>query len=143
MALKACRRVWGRGAVWASTSPVAVDGESWTLLLWQLQEQGLQWETTISDGGKAIVEAVQTVAPEQPHRRDVWHVLQGCHKVQGRLDRLVEGLEKQAVTVARQAARLAAGKRLRGRRQCVEPDLDGRPVGGDHDRSRSVDGERR
>jgi hypothetical protein len=66
------------GAVWASTSPVAVDGESWTLLLWQLQEQGLPWETTISDGGKAIVEAVQTVAPEQPHRRDVWHVLQGC-----------------------------------------------------------------
>lgn len=33
----------------------------------------------------------------------------------GRLDRLVEGLEKQTVTVARQAARLAAGKRLRGR----------------------------
>lgn len=103
------------GAVWASTSPVAVDGESWTVLLWQLQEQGLQWETTISDGGKAIVEAVQTVAPEQPHRRDVWHVLQGCHKVQGRLDRLVEGLEQQAVTVARQAARLAAGKPPRGR----------------------------
>jgi Transposase, Mutator family len=103
------------GAVWASPSPVAVDAESWTLLLWQLQEQGLQWETTISDGGKAIVEAVQTVSPEQAHRRDVWHVLQGCHKVQGRLDRLVEGLEKQAVTVARQAARLAAGKPLRGR----------------------------
>src|SRR2546426_7700313 len=33
-------------AVWASTSPVAVDGESWTLLLWQLEEQGLHWHTT-------------------------------------------------------------------------------------------------
>jgi hypothetical protein len=48
------------------------------VLVWQLQDQGLQWETTISDGGKAIVEAVQTVAPEQPHRRDVWPVLHGC-----------------------------------------------------------------
>src|SRR6266571_2887884 len=28
------------GAVWASTSPVRVDGESWTLVLWQLQEHG-------------------------------------------------------------------------------------------------------
>lgn len=42
-------------------------------------------------------------------------MLQVCHKVQVRLERLVEGLEKQAVTVARQAARLAAGKRLRVR----------------------------
>ena len=28
-------------AVWASTSPVAVDGDSWTLALWQVQEQGV------------------------------------------------------------------------------------------------------
>src|SRR5436189_44176 len=28
------------GVVWASTGLVGVDGESWTLLLWQLEEQG-------------------------------------------------------------------------------------------------------
>ena len=39
------------GAVWATTSPVGVDGESWMLLLWQVQEQGIQWQTTVSDGG--------------------------------------------------------------------------------------------
>lgn len=101
-------------AVWATTSPVAVDGESWTLLCWQLQEQGMHWETVVSDGGKAIADALQTVVPTQTHQRDVWHVLHRCQQVQGRVDRLVERLEKQASTVARQAVRLAAGQRPRG-----------------------------
>jgi hypothetical protein len=104
------------GAVWASTSPVAVDGESWTLLLWQLQEQGIDWQSTVSDGGRAIGEAVSTVTPERPHQRDVWHVLHLCQQIQARLDHLVERLEQQGPVVARQAARLAAGKGLRGKR---------------------------
>ncbi len=105
----------GSGAVWASTSPVAVDGESWTLLLWLLEEQGLHWHTVVSDGGKAIGEAVATVAAEQSHQRDVWHVLHLCQQVQGRLDRQVTSLQGQTSTVARQAARVAAGKLPRGR----------------------------
>jgi transposase-like protein len=67
-------------AVWATTSPVAVDGESWTLLVWQMQEQGLHWQTTVSDGGKAIQEAVQAVTPNQRLHRDVWHVLHECRE---------------------------------------------------------------
>ncbi len=109
------------GAVWASTSPVAVDGESWTLLLWSLQEQGIDWQSTVSDGGRAIGEAVSTVTPERPHHRDVWHVLHVCQQVQARLDHLVERLEQQGPIVARQAARLAAGKGLRGR--CPKSDV--------------------
>lgn len=109
------------GAVWASTSPVAVDGESWTLLLWQVQEQGIQWQTTVSDGGRAIEEAVSTVTPQQPHQRDVWHVLHLCQQVQARLDRQVEGLQQRTPVVARQAARLAAGKRPRGK--CPKTDV--------------------
>lgn len=101
-------------AVWATTSPVAVDGDSWTLLLWQLQEQDLHWHTTVSDGGKAIGEGVQAVSPQQPRQRDVWHVLHECQKVQARAERLVQRLQEQAKTVARQAERLAAGKKLRG-----------------------------
>ena len=104
------------GAVWASTSPVAVDGESWILLLWQLQEQGIDWQSTVSDGGRAIGEAVSTVTPERPHQRDVWHVLHLWKPIQARLDPVVEGLEQQVPVVARQAARLAAGKGLRGKR---------------------------
>ena len=103
------------GAFWASTSPVEVDAESWTLVLWQLQEQGIQWQTTVSDGGRAIGEAVSTVAPERPHQRDVWHVLHSCQQVQARLEHLVQRLEQQVPVVARQAARLAAGKGLRGK----------------------------
>jgi hypothetical protein len=101
-------------AVWATTSPVAVDGESWTLLLWQLQEQALHWHLTVSDGGKAIGEAVQTVTPQQPRQRDVWHVLHECQKVQAPAERLVQRLQEQAPTVARQAERLASGQKLRG-----------------------------
>jgi hypothetical protein len=45
------------GVVVASIPPVAVDAESWTLLLWDMQEQGLQWDAMVSDGGKAIQSA--------------------------------------------------------------------------------------
>ncbi len=109
------------GAVWASTSPVAVDGESWTLLLWQVQQQGIRWQTTVSDGGRAIEEAVSTVTPKLPHQRDVWHVLHLCQQVQARLDRQVEELQQRTPVVARQAARLAAGKRPRGK--CPKTDV--------------------
>ncbi len=109
------------GAVWASTTLVGVDGESWTLLLWQLEEQGLHWQTTVSDGGRAIGEAVATVTPEQPHQRDVWHLLHACQQVQARLDRQVEALEQRVPVVARQAARVAAGKRPRGK--CPRSDV--------------------
>jgi hypothetical protein len=109
------------GVVWASTSPVGVDGESWTLLLWDLQEHGLHWDTTVSDGGRAIEEAVGTVSPQQPHQRDVWHVLHSCQQVQARLDRQVAELQQRTPVVARQAARLAAGKRPRGK--CPKTDV--------------------
>src|SRR5947209_8834342 len=109
------------GAVWASTSPVAVDGESWILLLWQVQEHGLHWQTTISDGGRAIGEAVATVAPEQAHHRDVWHILYACQQVQARLDRQVKELQQRVPVVARQAARVAVGKLPRGK--CPQSDV--------------------
>jgi len=38
------------GQVWASVPPVEVDGESWTLLLWYLQEQGISRLGTVSPG---------------------------------------------------------------------------------------------
>src|SRR5947209_15481936 len=109
------------GAVWASTSPIGVDGESWTRLVWQMQEQGIGWRTTVSDGGRAIEEAVSTVTPQQPHQRDVWHVLHLCQQVQARLDRQVAELQQRTPVVMRQAARLAAGKRPRGK--CPKTDV--------------------
>lgn len=102
------------GLVVASVPSLPVDGESWILLLWQMQEQGLTWKTLVSDGGKAIQEAVEEVSPDQIHQRDVWHVEHECQKVQARLDRCVQALEEQAKTVARQAERLARGQKPRG-----------------------------
>ncbi len=102
-------------AVWAAAGPVPVDPESWTLVLWLAQERGLRWHTTIGDGGAAIEAAVRAVDPTGQHRRDVWHVRHGCTQVQGRLDRRVAQVEAQAVTVQRQATRVAAGRRPLGR----------------------------
>jgi transposase-like protein len=102
------------GLVLESRAPVAVDAESWIILLWQMQEQGLEWKTIVSDGGRAIQEAVQEVTPENVHQRDVWHVEHECQKVQVRLDRQVTSLEQQAKTVARQAERIARGEKPRG-----------------------------
>ena len=101
--------------VYASIPPVAVDGESWELLLWQMEEQGLQWRMIVSDGGKAIADAVHKVKPESIHQRDVWHVLHECKKVQGRIDRAVIQLQEQTPKVERNAKRVAAGQKPRGR----------------------------
>jgi hypothetical protein len=58
------------GQVWASVPPVEVDGESWTVLLWYLSEQGRSRSSTVSDGGWAIQEAVSQVhGQEAPSTR--------------------------------------------------------------------------
>ncbi len=104
------------GQVWASIPPVAVDGESWTLLLWYLQEQGITRSCTVSDGGRAIQEAVSQVHAESCHQRDVWHLFHVAAQVQGRLDRAVQGEQDRLFTIQRQAERAANGIRTRGRR---------------------------
>src|SRR5262245_62722851 len=51
------------GAVWASEGPLAVDTESWTLVLWELQARSLQWERVVLDGGSAMLAACRCVTP--------------------------------------------------------------------------------
>lgn len=62
-------------AVWAAEGPLAADSDSWTLLLWLAQERGLNWYSTVSDGGNAMAHALQTVDPAGRHQRDIWHTL--------------------------------------------------------------------
>lgn len=101
--------------VWASVPPVRVDGESWTLLLWYVQEQGVQWHTTVSDGGRAIAEALKQTEALATHQRDVWHLLHLASQVQGRVDRHFQALQEQLETVKHQAERVAQGQKARGR----------------------------
>jgi hypothetical protein len=101
------------GAVWAAEGPVPVDGETWTLVLWLAQERGLRVRHAVSDGGAAMAQGLRTADPHVPLQRDVWHVLQQCGQVQRRLDRRQADLEERTATVARQAARVAAGQRPR------------------------------
>jgi hypothetical protein len=100
--------------VYASCPPVAVDGESWSILLLQMKDHGLQWRVVVSDGGKAIGRAVHEVTPDVIHQRDVWHVIHECQKVQRRIDRAVDSLHKQTPAVERNAKRVEAGKKPLG-----------------------------
>ena len=112
----------------ASIPPVAVDAESWTLLLWDLQEQGIQWDAMVSDGGKAIQSALESVTPGSIHQRDVWHVLHECQKVQGRVGRAVKELHEQTPKVERNVKRIAAGQKPRGRNPKTDPLAHGHDV---------------
>ena len=106
--------------VWASVPPVAVDAESWTLLLWYLQEQGVVWQTAATDGGQAMQDALDTVKAASKQQRDTWHVFHLGSQVQGRVDRSVSKLQEQLPTVQRQAQRIAQGKKALG----VNPRTD-------------------
>lgn len=103
------------GQVWATVPPVAVDGESWTLVWWYLQEQGLKSDCTVSDGGSAIHEALSQVHCLESHQRDVWHVFQLASQVQARLDRALKQAQDRLPAVQRQAQRVAQGQKARGR----------------------------
>lgn len=103
------------GQVWATIPPVEVDGESWTVLLWYLCEQGITPLSTVSDGGRAIQDAVGQVHGQNNHQRDVWHLFHVAAQVQGRLDRAVKTAQDRLPALQRQAEREAAGKRTRGK----------------------------
>lgn len=111
------------GAVWASVGPLSVDTDSWILLLWELQEHGLHWDRLVCDGGAAVQAACRSVSPDLPLQADQWHVLHSCSKIQARLRKQLQTLKAQTAVVERQVARLAAGKRPRGK--CPKTDLVG------------------
>jgi len=103
------------GAVWASEGPVAVDTESWTLVLWDLQARGLRWDRVVLDGGSAMQAACRDVTPTLPLQRDQWHVLHACAQRHARMTRQLATLHARTPVVERQAARVAAGEKPKGR----------------------------
>jgi len=107
-------------AVWASEGPLSVDADSWTLLLWLAQDRGLRWQATVSDGGDALRAACQVVDPHGRHQRDVWHLFHFFNQIQRRVTRRLTALQAQEATVARQAARIAAGQKARGGRPRID-----------------------
>lgn len=56
------------GAVWASVGRVALDTDSWILLLWELQERGLLWDRLTRDGGAAAVLLAVLSRPSCPSK---------------------------------------------------------------------------
>ncbi len=103
------------GQVWASLPPAAVDGESWMIILWDLQRQGVLYDRAVSDGGHAIHEALQELDQLSLHQRDVWHLLHQAAKIQGRVETSLMREEERLQTTRRYEAHLARGKRPSGR----------------------------
>ena len=103
------------GAVWPSEGPVAVDTASWTLVLWDLQARGLQGDRVGLDGGSALQAAGRDVTPTLPRQHDQWHVLHACTQHHARMARHLATLNDRPAVVERQAARVAAGAKPKGR----------------------------
>jgi transposase-like protein len=103
-------------AVWASEGPLAVDTESWILVLWELQARGLRWDRVVLDGGAPMLAACRSVTPHMVIQGDTWHVTHTCTQVLARLQRVVTQLEARTPAAERRAARIAAGQRPRGRK---------------------------
>jgi hypothetical protein len=102
--------------VWAALPPVGVDGESWTLAFWYLHEQGVRCKGSVSDGGRAIAEALQATKAISTHQRDVWHVMHLAGQVQARLERVVQAEEERWLVIERQEQQHATtGSRATGR----------------------------
>ncbi|GAC1307248.1 MAG: hypothetical protein NVSMB27_45350 [Ktedonobacteraceae bacterium] len=102
--------------VWASWPAVAVDGESWTLALWYLHEQGVNVLGTVSDGGRAIQDGLRTTQGLHTHQRDVWHILHLAGQVQARVERVVQEEEARQQVIQRQVQhRATTGKQAAGR----------------------------
>ena len=116
------------GAVWASEGPLPVDTESWVLVLWELEARGLVWDRVVLDGGLALQSACHHATPTVLVQGDSWHELHGCAQVQQRLERIVRTLEARTPVVARQAARLAAGQRPKGRNPTTDVDAHAQEV---------------
>jgi hypothetical protein len=67
------------------------------------------------DGGLAARAASRAVTPDVVIQGDQWHVLHSCGHIQARLVRQLTQVRHQTAVVARQAARIAAGQKPRGR----------------------------
>ena len=103
------------GAVWGCEGPLPVDSDTWTLLLWELEARQVRCGRVVLDGGKAMLAACHQALPDVVVLHDQWHVLHACSKHQARLTRHLTTLEGKTRVVARQAARVAAGQKPKGR----------------------------
>ena len=103
------------GQVWASFPPAPVDGESWLIVLWELQAQGVHYETTVSYGWHAMHETLKELNQLDTHQRDVWHIFQQAANVQGRVETLVHHEEERLRTITAYEQRGAGAQRFSGR----------------------------
>jgi hypothetical protein len=69
----------------------------------------------VLDGGSAMHAACQHVTPTLPLQHDQWHVLHACAQRHARMKRQLATLLEGTAVVERQAARVAAGEKPKGR----------------------------
>ena len=82
------------------------------IVLWNLQAQGVTYDTTVSNSGHAIHEALKQMQCLDTHQRDVWPVFQQAAKIQGRLQMLVQHEEERLRTITAYEQRKAEARRF-------------------------------
>jgi hypothetical protein len=97
------------GVVWATAGPVPADADSWTVVLWEVQERGGRWPLTLHDGGHAAAAGAAVVDPTAGCARDLWHVVARWGQTQHRLDVRVTEAQTKWVMRERYEARVATG----------------------------------
>lgn len=105
----------------------ALDGDTWAIRLWELQERGFAPKATVADGGRCLRAGQQLALPEVPCRGDVFHVLRDLQQVvsvleQRAYDRMAacERCERQLARVQRRGQPLRSlGQHARQARAAV------------------------
>ena len=91
------------------------DGTTWGVTLLDLQERGIQFHDLVSDGAKGIRSGVEQAKLAVPLRPDLFHLLQGAHRLSRRLEQAAYRAIKVAERARRAARESQAPRRRRGR----------------------------
>ena len=92
-------------AVWGSIPAKNLTSQAWKELLTTVEGRGVALDVTISDGGSAILCAVEDYFGDRLHRRDQWHIFHDSGKIVSRLERESRELSKSAARAAQKLKR--------------------------------------
>ncbi len=114
-------------AVLASSGPHPLDNETWQLLLSEVEERGIKINTTISDGGSAILKSIAQFYPDRLHRRDIWHIFKAVQKLQRKMlkDNLPKYVEESLRYLLSELKELVSVVVIRGKKVlCLQARME-------------------
>jgi hypothetical protein len=109
-----------------------LDGDTWAIRLWELQERGFRPEATLADFGSALRAGHALALPTTPCRGDVFHALQDLPPVLATLEKRAYQAMEARDKLERQQAR------YQWRHGRSDPKLTGKLLGARQGETRAV-----